>query len=151
MAEASFKPRISKTSEKMVNNRENIVERMVNRKAETDKKIGNSLPLLFSLSFFSCFSFSFLRLSILTYYLQIGQLRKLQEEVVLSTIKAIPTINQTSQKLQRPQGVMELWVSPSLSPSPLPSFSYFALFRSVRGIRSWMPCVQDKKNRRKRS
>lgn len=79
MAEASFKPRISKNSEKMVNNRENIVERMANRKAVTDKKIAD--------------------------------LRKLQEEMMLSTIKSIPTINQTSHKLERPQGVMEQWVS----------------------------------------
>jgi hypothetical protein len=78
MAEASFKPRISKNSAKMVNNRENIVERMANRKAETDKKISG--------------------------------LRKLQEDMMLATIKKIPTINQTSHQLQRPVGVMEQWV-----------------------------------------
>lgn len=78
MAEASFKPRISKASDKMVNNRENIMERVAIKKAETDKKIKN--------------------------------LRKLQEDMMLSTIKKIPTINQNAQKLQRPQGVMEQWV-----------------------------------------
>lgn len=78
MVEASFKPRISKTSEKMVNNREDIVERMVTRKAETDKKLAN--------------------------------LRKLQDDMLMSSVKKIPTINQKSHALQRPEGVMEQWV-----------------------------------------